>query len=205
MVQYILGTLNIKFRFICLCAIWFAVMGAMVGIAPIGKHVFYFSVLFLLGHVLMILMVRWFPKGFNSRTALAVIFILGVIGRFLFIPYSVGDAIFRYVWEGYVQTQGYNPYSHAPDSFILADVARGPLAPIWSQINHPDFSAAYPPFSLLLFRVLAGFDPHPLLFKVVMIGFDIGVMIVLMEKEGLTGELPLTVHPVYDRIPTVHA
>jgi rSAM/selenodomain-associated transferase 2 len=155
-------------------------MVAMVGIAPIGKHVFFFSVLFLLGHVLMILMVRWFPKGFNSGSALAVIFILGVIGRFLFIPYPVGDDIFRYVWEGFVQTQGYNPYSYAPDSSILADVARGQLAPIWSQINHPEFSAAYPPFSMLLFRILASIDPHPFLFKVVIIGFDIGVMIVLM-------------------------
>ena len=168
------------FRFICSCALWFAAMVAMIGIAPIGKHVFFFSVLFLLGHVLMVLMVRWFPKGFNSRSALAVIFILGVIGRFLFIPYPVGDDIFRYVWEGFVQTQGYNPYSYAPDSSLLADLARGQLAPIWSHINHPEFSAAYPPFSLLLFRMLASVDPHPYLFKVVMVGFDIGVMIVLM-------------------------
>jgi rSAM/selenodomain-associated transferase 2 len=155
-------------------------MVAMVGIAPIGKHVSFFSVLFLLGHVLMIFMARWFPKGFNSRTALAAIFILGVIGRCIFIPYPVGDDIFRYVWEGFVQTQGFNPYSHAPDSSILAEVAQGQMAPIWRQINHPEFSAAYPPFSLLLFRILASIDPHPFLFKVVMIGFDIGVMIVLM-------------------------
>ena len=167
------------FRFICSCALWNAVMVAMVGIAPIGKHASFFSVLFLLGHVLMIFMVRWFPKDFNPRTAVAVIFILGVIGRFLFIPYPVGDDISRYVWEGYIQTQGYNPYGHAPDSLLLADVARGALAPIWSQINHPELSAAYPPFSLLLFRIMACIAPHPFFFKTVMTGFDIGVMVVL--------------------------
>ena len=178
------------YRFICLCAIWIAVMVAMVGLAPIGKHVSYFSVLFLLGNVLMILMVRWFPKGFNPRTALAAIFVLGVIGRFVFVAYPIGDDVFRYVWEGYIQTQGFNPYSYAPDSPVLADMARGQLAPIWRQINHPEFSAAYPPFSLLLFRMLAHFTQAPLLFKTTMIGFDIGVMIVLMLMINRRGVPP---------------
>ena len=50
----------------------------------------------------------------------------------------------------------------------------GEIYHIWQQINHPDFSAAYPPLILLLFRLLAGVNPEPFFFKAVMIAFDIG-------------------------------
>ena len=49
--------------FVILGFIWLSEMAWMVTIAPIGKHPFLFSVLFGLGHVLMILMVRWFPRN----------------------------------------------------------------------------------------------------------------------------------------------
>jgi GT2 family glycosyltransferase len=92
----------------------------------------------------------------------------------------VGNDVFRYVWEGYVQNLGFNPYNFSPLHPALAEVAQGDLYAIWQQINHPEISAAYPPVTLLVFRILAWLNPDPFLFKAVMIGFDIGVMIVLM-------------------------
>jgi hypothetical protein len=89
--------------------------------------------------------------------------------------------VFRYVWEGYVQNLGFNPYNFSPLNPALAEVARGELYAIWQQINHPEISAAYPPVSLLVFRILAWLNPDPVFFKAVLIGFDIGVMIVLMS------------------------
>ena len=136
--------------FVILGFIWLSEMAWMVTIAPIGKHPFLFSVLFGLGHVLMILMVRWFPKNMAPVWAFFTVLVVGILGRFVFLFYPVGNDIFRYVWEGYVQTQGFNPYSHAPDSPVLTELARGQLSPIWQQINHPEFPAAYPPFGLLL-------------------------------------------------------
>jgi hypothetical protein len=63
-------------RFIFLCFIWLATMGAMVIMAPLGQHVLLFSALFCLGHVLMVLMVWLFPAGLTSKMALAGIFAL---------------------------------------------------------------------------------------------------------------------------------
>jgi len=167
-------------RFILLAVFWLAAMGAMVIMAPVGKHAVLFSVMFCLGHVLMVLMVWWFPAGLDSKTALAGIFALGIAARLIFLPYPVGNDVFRYVWEGYVQNLGFNPYNFSPLHPALAEVARGDLYVIWQQINHPEISAAYPPVTLLVFRIIAWLNPDPFYFKAVMIGFDIGVMIVLM-------------------------
>jgi len=169
-----------KFLFIILCAAWFADMAAMVAIAPLEGHVVCFSGLFCLGHILMIFMVHKFPSDLKPGTAAAIIITIGVFARLLFLAYPAGNDVFRYIWEGYIQNLGFNPYVFAPTHPALADIARGEIYQIWQQITHPDFSAAYPPLILLLFRLLAGVSPEPFFFKIVMVGFDIGVIIVLM-------------------------
>ncbi len=177
-------------RFMILCFIWLATMGAMVIMAPLGKHAHLYSALFVFGHILMVLMVWLFPAGLTSNRALAGILALGIFARLIFLRYPVANDVFRYVWEGYIQNLGFNPYNYSPLSPALAVVARGDLHAIWQQINHPEFSAAYPPVALLLFRMLAWLHPDPFFFKAVMIGFDIGVMIILMLMIKQRGILP---------------
>ena len=165
-------------------------MGAMVVMAPVGKHALLFSALFCLGHVLMALMVWLFPAGLTSKMALAGIFVLGISARLIFLAYPVGNDVFRYVWEGCIQNLGFNPFNYSPLSPALAEVARGDLYAIWQHINHPEFSAAYPPVALLFFRFFAWINPDPFFFKTAMIGFDIGVLIVLMLIIKQRGILP---------------
>jgi rSAM/selenodomain-associated transferase 2 len=165
-------------------------MGAMVIMAPLGKHALLFSFLYFLGHVLMALMVWLFPAGLTSKMALTGIITLGILARFIFLWYPVGNDVFRYVWEGRIQNLGFNPFNYPPLSPALAKVARGDLYAIWQQINHPEFSAAYPPVALLFFRFFVWLNPDPFFFKAVMVGFDIGVMIVLMLMIKQRGILP---------------
>ena len=168
-----------NFLFIILCGIWLADMAAMAAFAPLGEHVVWFSGLFCLGHILMVILVWKFPSDLKFKTAVVVIIIIGGFARLLFLAYPAGNDVFRYIWEGYIQNLGFNPFVFAPTHPALADIARGDIHQIWQQINHPDLSAAYPPLALLLFRLLAGLNPAPFFFKIVMIGFDIGVMVVL--------------------------
>ena len=177
-------------RFIPLCLIWLATMVAMVIMAPLGKHALLFSALFCFGHVLMILMVWLFPTDLSSKMALAGIFVLGISARLIFLPYPVGNDVFRYVWEGCIQNLGFNPFNYSPLSPALAEIAQGDLSAIWQQINHAEFSAAYPPVALLLFRFFAWLNPDPFFFKTAMIGFDIGVMILLLLMIKHRGVLP---------------
>jgi len=168
-----------NFVFIILCVTWLADMTMMVVIAPLGEHAMWFSGLFCLGHILMVMLVLKFPSYLKPKTALAVIITIGVFARLLFLAYPAGNDVFRYIWEGYIQNLGFNPFVFAPIHPALAEIIRGEIYPIWQQINHPDLSAAYPPLALLIFRLLAGLYPEPFFFKIVMIAFDIGVMVVL--------------------------
>ncbi|MCP4622643.1 MAG: hypothetical protein GY850_03820 [bacterium] len=168
-----------NYPFIFLGAIWLADVAAMTAIAPLAAHAAWFSGLFCLGHVIMLILVPKFPSNLKPQTSLAIIIIIGGLVRLLFIAYPAGNDIYRYVWEGYIQNLGLNPYVFAPAHPALADIARGAMHPIWQQINHPELAAAYPPLTLLIFRLLAGVYPEPLFFKIFMVACDIGVMIVL--------------------------
>lgn len=165
--------------FFFLCIAWLADVVGMVSFAPLADHVVWFSGIFILGHILMILLVLNFPRGFKFTTSIAMVLIIGISARLIFLAYPAGNDIYRYIWEGYIQNLGFNPFSFAPNHPALAEIAHGEILPIWQQINHPDFAAAYPPLALLIFKVAAGVNPTPLFFKFVMIVFDAGVMVVL--------------------------
>ena len=155
-------------------------MTALVLMAPVRKSPFLFMALYFLGHILMVILAWSLPAGLTSRKAFGVIICLGFMAHLIFLWYPVSNDVFRYVWEGYIQNHGFNPYRWAPVSPALAKL-RGDLFPIWQQINHPEFAAAYPPAALLVFRILAWIDPDPFFFKAVMAAADIGVMLVLMS------------------------
>ena len=72
-----------------------------------------------------------------------------------------GDDIWRYIWEGYIQNQGFSPYDLAPNAPELIPYRLD----WWSQIVHPRISAIYPPITQLGFRGLAALSPSVLLFK----------------------------------------
>ncbi len=72
-----------------------------------------------------------------------------------------GDDIWRYLWEGYIQTQGFSPYDFAPNAAELIPYRSS----WWSQINHQSVSAIYPPLTQLGFWGLAAISPSVILFK----------------------------------------
>ena len=162
-----------------LVTLWMADILLMIIFSPLGKHVYGFGVLYLSGFILMLLMTHHFPSSWRSNNTLVVIFLLGLAARIAFLAYPHGNDIYRYIWEGHIQNQGFNPYAVAPESPLVTDAAAGDLKTIWQGINHKEFTAAYPPFTLLLFRFLARISIQPLFFKFVMLLFDTGTMVVL--------------------------
>jgi|GEM_PF-1200302 alpha-1,6-mannosyltransferase len=61
---------------------------------------------------------------------------------FLSTP-TLSDDIYRYAWEGYLQTQGINPYVSAPDATELIRYRNE----IWKLVNNKTVAAIYPPAS----------------------------------------------------------
>ena len=168
-----------QFSFILLSFLWLADIAAMVALGHLSHHLTLFSLLYCLAFFLLPALVSRFPERLDAYRAFLLIIILGFTGRALFLFYPPGNDIYRYIWEGYIQHLGFNPYLHAPDDPVLAPIANGDLNPIWESINHKSFSTVYPPLTLLIFRLLARLGPDPMLFKIFMVLMDVGLMIIL--------------------------
>jgi alpha-1,6-mannosyltransferase len=79
------------------------------------------------------------PRGLGATLALAVGWRLALA----LAPPLLSNDVNRYVWEGRVQVHGGNPYawSDRPDAPWWAALRDG----VWRGLNHPDYTAVYPP------------------------------------------------------------
>ena len=83
------------------------------------------------------------------RFALAAPFLLG--GAFVLAPPVLSDDLYRYLWEGRLWLEGFNPYRFAPEDPALAHLRDD----IWAHINNKPLATIYPPLSQLLFVAAA--------------------------------------------------
>ena len=106
---------------------------------------------------------------------------VAILLRLVALPLEPGDDIWRYQWEGKVQNAGFNPYVLAPNDDQLAPVRT--QFPDWSQINHRDFSAIYPPGTELIFAALSRFAAGPLAYKLLFAAADLCAIAVLLRSD----------------------
>ncbi|HEX5176846.1 MAG TPA: hypothetical protein VFV83_07455, partial [Chthoniobacteraceae bacterium] len=117
-----------------------------------------------------------------ARTGTVIFWIVAILLRIVALPLEPGDDIWRYQWEGKVQNAGFNPYVLPPNDEQLVAV-RAQFAD-WSQINHRDFSAIYPPGTELIFAGLSRFGASPLFYKLLFAAADLCAVAVLLRLIG---------------------
>ncbi len=98
--------------------------------------------------------VLWFRHSLRLRDVLLGAVLLRL--AFFWLLPGLSDDAFRYVWDGWIQTQGINPYLYRPDEAALAGFQASPL---YDGLNSASFYSVYPPVSQLLFRVGGWFMP----------------------------------------------
>lgn len=103
---------------------------------------------------------------------------IAVITRLLLLPMPPGDDIWRYIWEGYIQNYGFNPYNTPPNSDELLHLRND----LWPTINHKDVTAIYPPLTQLLFRLTALISPSVLAFKILILAVDLALGALLWKR-----------------------
>lgn len=81
--------------------------------------------------------------------AAAITSALGAI--WLLAPPVLSDDLYRYIWEGRLWLEGFNPYDVPPDHPSLAPLRDE----IWASINNKPLASVYPPLSQLLFATAA--------------------------------------------------
>ena len=103
---------------------------------------------------------------------------VAIASRLILLFMYPGDDIWRYLWEGYIQNQGFSPYDFAPNAMELIPYRSS----WWLQINHQNTSAIYPPITQLGFRGLAAISPNVILFKSSFAIADLVICWLLIKK-----------------------
>lgn len=82
---------------------------------------------------------------------------------------SLSEDLYRYMWDGWVQIHGVNPFVYSPGAAELAPLR----LEWWPLINHPDISTIYPPGAQLVFLSLAVTGPARIAFKLAWVAADL--------------------------------
>src|SRR5262245_30468786 len=145
---------------------------------------------FLVSYFLVFVVYLGAAFRFRWNTGRTLIIILGFAFLFratlFFSQPSLSDDIYRYLWEGYLQSRGVNPFEFAPQAPEVEPLRND----LWLRVNNKDASAIYPPLlqmihagAFITFHSLWGFK---LLFLMVE-GLLIWVLLRLLRLCGRNG------------------
>ncbi|PEN15078.1 hypothetical protein CRI94_01970 [Longibacter salinarum] len=85
-----------------------------------------------------------------------------IVARIAFLPLTPGltDDTFRYIWDGWLQLEGINPYRFVPSDAVKSADVGGWLAQndLVERLNSPSFYSVYPPISQMVFAAGAWVD-----------------------------------------------
>ena len=90
----------------------------------------------------------WREDAYTARQVLVVAFALRLL--LVWLPPTLSDDAYRYVWDGLLQARGTNPFVYAPGDLALADVQGEPL---FGLLNSAAFYSVYPPLSQVFFWI----------------------------------------------------
>lgn len=120
----------------------------------------------------------------GSRKILWVIIIFSLMFRFTLLPMTPSDDMYRYLWEGKLQLNGINPYSHPPESPRLLHLRDK----FFSGINHKSLSTIYPPLMLMAFAAADYISYSFLSMKTLFLLFDVFSIFLLLRFLSAMGK-----------------
>jgi len=176
------------------------------GSGDIGLYMFiYFEafIVFLFGYYIVkkaapgtaavLPLMKKVPDGSNSahaNFALPVIIILfGIMFRTTLIPTTptTSPDVYRYIWEGKVISNGYNPYEYSPDASQLTDLRDD----LYSKVTFKNLPTIYPPAAQLIFLASYSLTGNSLTgLKLIYLLCEILTMIFLLKLLILKGKNP---------------
>ena len=109
----------------------------------------YFVGFALVSTALLVVIWRWATPSKGIIIGLAIL--LRIV--FSYLPPSLSDDAYRYVWDGVIMADGINPYVYKPSDDTLNTYQETTMYP---ELNSAEFYSVYPPVSQLVF-VSGGF------------------------------------------------
>lgn len=129
----------------------------------------------------------------DTKQVFVMIVVVGVVLRALlfFTRPILEDDYYRYLWEGGVTANGYNPYSYTPDDVMWSEGHDVPkelvhlsddAGTVADRVNHSNLGTVYPPVAQGAFAVahlIAPWNIHA--WKFVLLVCDIATFVVLLK------------------------
>ena len=128
-------------------------------------------------------------KNDSPQKIIWAIIAFSLIFRLTLLPATPSDDIFRYLWEGKLQSNWINPYSCVPASSSLEHLRDE----FFSGIGHKHLTTIYPPLTLIVFA-LADLISHSFIStKFAFLLFDTLSIFVLIKYLKTMGKDPVNV------------
>lgn len=110
-------------------------------------------------------------KALDRRPVLLVVLGAGLLARAILLPMPpVSTDVYRYVWDGRVQSAGINPYVHLPVDPALTGLRDEAVYP---RINRADTAVTiYPPMAQMVFLAAAKLGDSVISMKAMMVAFE---------------------------------
>lgn len=134
----------------------------------------------------------WLLAGRPSRIGAGWFWTVAVLARVALLPMAPGDDVWRYLWEGRMQSAGFSPYLHAPaDPYLVTwrDEA-------WALVNHKEFSTIYPPIAQIVLHLIAAGSTSVLAMKLAFVAADLAVAGLLARRFGRGAALAYAWNPL---------
>ena len=134
----------------------------------------------------------WILAGNPRQVTIGWFWLIAVGARLLLLPMVPGDDVWRYLWEGRMQSAGFSPYLHFPDDPLLVtwrDEA-------WALINHREFSAIYPPIAQIFLRIVTVVSTSVVAMKLAFVAADLAVCGLLAKRFGYGAALVYAWNPL---------
>ena len=149
-----------------------------------------------------VVLVAWRRGQITARRVLAIAVLLRL--AVLWLPPSLSDDAWRYVWDGLVQTHGVGPFAYRPDDAALAFLRGGGLdAQLYARLNSAAYFSVYPPLSQAIFLLAAAavrLGASPLVgvyaVKAVFAAAEVGGLILLSRMVSPRSLLLYAWHPL---------
>ncbi len=128
----------------------------------------------------------WRIVARRLRLSLVAIACVALVIRALVLGSAPTDDMARYVWEGRVVAAGHSPYILAPTDEALETLAA--RSPEHAAINHPEWTAIYPPLTMLVHTALATLAPRALAFKLAFVAVEaviFALVVALLRRRAL--------------------
>jgi hypothetical protein len=146
----------------------------------IGTDLFLFNIGFIIcavGYIGILLLGIPFVKRYWHIAFWSLV----IIPRIFAMNLIPSDDLARYVWEGKVLSEGYSPYYFPPESEELIQYRDDE---IYSQINHKDRPAIYPPLAQYIFALISIFVKDIYGIRLLMIILELSLIMVMLSWLG---------------------